>query len=68
MPGTVTTYEFMGNTILFWILCLLGITLPLAILYLLGNLARVEVQMENPMGYVLQHKGGGRHGDQPTGR
>ncbi len=36
--------EFRGNWLLFWVLCLTGIGLPLALLYLINGLVEVHTQ------------------------
>jgi hypothetical protein len=38
--------EFTGNWLLFWVLCLTGVGIPLALLYLLTGI--VEVHSESP--------------------
>ena len=45
--ATVSRYEFMGSWILFWILCITGVGIPAAILYLVNGTIRIEEQVEN---------------------
>jgi len=40
--------EFIGNKLLFWLLAILGITLPFAIIYLLEATVTIEDDMEDP--------------------
>ena len=41
----VTRYEWHGSPILLVVLCLLGITIPLAIVYFMTHLLRIETQV-----------------------
>jgi hypothetical protein len=38
----VTRYEWQGSALLLILLCLLGITLPMAVVYYMNNLLRIE--------------------------
>jgi hypothetical protein len=38
----VTRYEWHGSGVVLIILCLLGITLPLAVVYYMANLLKIE--------------------------
>lgn len=46
--GKIVRREFVGSRLLFSVLFLLGITLPVAIIYLLEATVTVEDEMENP--------------------
>ena len=41
----VTRYEWHGNGVIFVLLCLLGITIPLAIVYFITHLLRIETEV-----------------------
>jgi hypothetical protein len=45
--ATVSRYEFMGSRILFWLLCITGVGIPVAILYLINGTLRIEERVEN---------------------
>jgi hypothetical protein len=45
--ATVARYEFMGSWILFSLLCITGVGIPVAILYLLNGTIRVEEQVDH---------------------
>jgi hypothetical protein len=45
--ATISRYEFMGSWFYFWALCITGVGLPLAFLYLLNGTVRVEEQVED---------------------
>ena len=41
----VTRYEWQGSGIILILLCLLGITIPVAVVYFMTNLLRIETQV-----------------------
>ena len=41
----VTRYEWQGSGIIFVLLCILGITIPVAVVYFITNLLRIETQV-----------------------
>jgi len=41
----VTRYEWQGSALLLILFCLLGITLPMAVVYYMNNLLRIETQV-----------------------
>lgn len=41
----VTRYEWHGSGIILVLLCLLGITIPMAVVYFMTNLLRIETQL-----------------------
>jgi hypothetical protein len=45
--STISRYEFLGSWFYFWFLCISGIGIPLAILYLLNGTVRVEEQVDD---------------------
>ena len=48
----VIRYEFMGSWLLFWLFCITGILIPVAILYLLNGTLRIEDEMSDPEEFV----------------
>ena len=42
---TVTRYEWQGSSLILVLLCLLGITLPLAVVYFMTHLLTIETQV-----------------------
>ena len=43
----VTRYEWHGSGILLVLLCILGITLPFAVVYFMTHLLRIETQVSD---------------------
>jgi hypothetical protein len=43
----VTRYEWHGNGIILVVLCLLGITIPIAVVYFMTNLLRIETKVQD---------------------
>ena len=43
----VTRYEWEGSGVLLLLLCILGITIPLAAVYFMNNLLRIETQVKD---------------------
>jgi hypothetical protein len=41
----VTRYEWQGSMVLLIVLCLLGITIPIAVVYFMTNLLKIETQV-----------------------
>ena len=41
----VTRYVWQGSGLILLLLCLLGITIPLAVVYFLSNLLKIETQV-----------------------
>jgi hypothetical protein len=40
----VTRFEWLGSNVILVVLCLLGITIPLAVVYFTTNLLRIETE------------------------
>jgi len=57
----IIRYEFMGNWLLFWVLCITGIGIPFAILYLLNGTLRIEDEMADPEQFVSAFRAGKRN-------
>ena len=56
----LTYYEFTGSWLAFWLLMIVGITIPLGILYLIQRIARVEHEVDNPEEALARFRSGGR--------
>jgi len=41
----VSRYEWQGSGLILILLCLLGITIPMAVVYYMNNLLRIETQV-----------------------
>ncbi|NIA13337.1 MAG: hypothetical protein GWP08_04595 [Nitrospiraceae bacterium] len=54
--GRIVRYEFLGSQMLFFVLCLTGVGLPIAVLYLLRNLVLIEEKLENPSELMEQFR------------
>jgi hypothetical protein len=52
--------EFMGSWLLFWLLCITGIGIPIAGLYLLNGTLRIEDEMADPEQFVSAFRAGKR--------
>ena len=46
----------MGNWFIFWLLCLTGIGIPMAILYLIEGTVRIDTEMEDPERFIAEFK------------
>lgn len=57
MPRIVR-HEFMGNWLVFAVLCLTGLGIPFAILYLLNYTIRIESDIDDPEKFVQQYRSG----------
>lgn len=57
MPKIVR-HEFMGSTIVFWLLCLTAVMIPVAILYLVNGTIRIEHEVDEPEEFVKQYRSG----------
>ena len=56
--GKITRYEFIGNRWLFYLFFLLGITIPIAIIYLINSTVAVEEEIENPTEFLEAFRAG----------
>jgi hypothetical protein len=54
----IVRYEFMGSWLYFWLLCISGIGIPVAILYLLNGTLRIEDEMTDPEQFVSAFRAG----------
>jgi hypothetical protein len=44
----IVRHEFLGSWLYFWLMCITGVLIPIAILYLLNGTVRVETEMDDP--------------------
>jgi hypothetical protein len=49
--------EFVGNWILFWLLCVTLIGIPIAILYYVNGTVVIEQQIENAEQFMQEFRG-----------
>jgi hypothetical protein len=56
----IVRYEFMGSWLYFWLLCISGIGIPVAILYLLNGTLRIEDEMTDSEQFVSAFRAGRR--------
>jgi hypothetical protein len=49
--------EFVGNWILFWLLCVTVIGIPIAVLYYVNGTVIIEQQIENAEQFMQQFRG-----------
>jgi hypothetical protein len=52
----IVRYQFMGSWLLFCVLCITGVGIPLAILYLLNCTVRTETEMDNPEEFLASYR------------
>jgi len=48
----------MGSWVLFWLMCISGIGIPLAILYLVNGVIRVEQDIDDPERFLQAYRAG----------
>ena len=58
--ATISRYEFMGSWLFFWLLCISGVGLPLAFLYLLNGTIRIEERVDDGERLMSVLRRGGR--------
>jgi hypothetical protein len=44
----IVRYRFMGSWLWFWVLCVSGIGMPFAVLYLLTDTVRMDTDVDDP--------------------
>ncbi len=52
----IIRHEFLGSWLLFLILCLTGIGIPVAILYLINKTVSIEEEVSDPVAYIAKAK------------
>ena len=56
--SNIVRYEFMGSTIVFWLLCVTVVLIPVAIVYLVNGTIRIENDLDEPEEFVEQFRSG----------
>ncbi|MCC6486114.1 MAG: hypothetical protein IT364_01320 [Candidatus Hydrogenedentes bacterium] len=56
--GRIVRYQFLGSDLLFWFLCMTGVGIPIAALYLLHSTVAIEEELSNPTEFVEQFRAG----------
>ena len=56
--GKVVRYQFMGSWLKFWLLCIIGVGIPFAVLYLLNGTLRLESEVSDPEQFVQEFRAG----------
>ncbi len=56
--GKIVRYEFLGNPIRFWFLCMTGVGIPMAILYLIDATVKIEESLDNPEEFLEKYRSG----------
>ena len=56
--SNVVRYEFVGNWLLFWLLCVTVIGVPIGVLYLMGATLRIETAMDDPEAFIAAYRAG----------
>jgi len=54
----IVRYEFMGNWLVFWLLCVFFLLIPLAFLYWATNVLRIEEDLDEPERFVEEFRVG----------
>jgi hypothetical protein len=54
----IVRYEFGGNGFAFWFLCLTGIGIPIAVIYLVNSLVRIDTEMKDPEEFLAAYRAG----------
>lgn len=52
----IIRWEFMGSWWVFWLLCITGIGTPLALLYFVNGVVRIENEMDDPEAFLTQFR------------
>ena len=50
--GKIIRHEFLGSRLLFFVLCITGIGIPLALIYLIELLVTVEEEVADPTAFI----------------
>jgi len=48
----IVRHQFVGNKILFIILCLIGVTIPLAVIYFIESTVTVKEEIDDPTAFL----------------
>jgi hypothetical protein len=58
LMSKIVRYQFMGNWVWFWLLCITGAGLPFALLYLLNCTIRLDSVVDDPEKFVEEYRSG----------
>ena len=50
--GKIIRHEFMGSRLLFFLLCISGIGIPIAVIYLIESSVTVEEEVADPTAFI----------------
>ncbi len=56
MNNRIVRYEFMGSPLIFTLLCLTGLLIPFAVIYLVNGTLRIEHEMNDPEAFVVKFR------------
>ncbi len=56
--GKIVRHEFLGSRILFTLLCLTGIGIPAAVVYLIESTVTIEEELDNPTEFLEAFRAG----------
>jgi hypothetical protein len=54
----IVRHQFMGSWLWFWLLCISGVGLPFAVLYLLNGTLRIDTEVDDPERFVQEFRAG----------
>jgi hypothetical protein len=54
--GKVVYREFLGSRLVFLVLCLTGIGIPIAVIYLIEGFVTVEEEVADPTGFIQAYR------------
>ena len=60
--GKIVRHEFLGNRLVVLFFVITGIGIPLAVIYLLESLVKVEEEMENPSEFLRTYRASSKPG------
>ncbi|MCH8204762.1 MAG: hypothetical protein IID09_06330 [Candidatus Hydrogenedentes bacterium] len=56
--GKIVRYEFLGNPMRFWFMCITVIGIPMAILYLIEATVGIQESLDNPEEFLEKYRSG----------
>ena len=56
--GKIIRYQFLGSDVFFWFLCMTGLGIPIAVLYLMSSTVAIEEDVPNPTDFVERFRSG----------
>jgi hypothetical protein len=54
----IVRYEFGGNWLVFWLLCLTGVGIPIAVILFVNGLVRIDTEMKDPEEFLAAYRAG----------